>query len=68
VVESLPEDIELLGADARVPRLDSGQWLDYENALAKLPELKREAVLLRLEPADRVEAGALLARRDIVLG
>ncbi len=28
---------------------------------------QREAVLLRLEPADRIEAGALLARRDIVL-
>ncbi|MBK8123620.1 MAG: hypothetical protein IPK54_08745 [Dokdonella sp.] len=25
------------------------QWLDYENALGKLPEIKREAVLLRLE-------------------
>lgn len=49
VVESLPEDSELLGAEAPVPRLDSSQWLDYENALAKLPELKREAVLLRLE-------------------
>jgi RNA polymerase sigma-70 factor (ECF subfamily) len=48
-IESLPEDVELLGADTRVPRLDSGQWLDYENALAKLPELKREAILLRLE-------------------
>ena len=29
---------------------------------------QREAVLLRLEPADRLEAGALLASRDIVLG
>jgi protocatechuate 3,4-dioxygenase beta subunit len=29
---------------------------------------QREAVLLRLEPADRIEAGALLAGRDIVLG
>jgi protocatechuate 3,4-dioxygenase beta subunit len=28
---------------------------------------QREAVLLRLEPADRIEAGALLANRDIVL-
>lgn len=28
----------------------------------------REAVLLRLVPADRIEAGALLAERDIVLG
>ncbi len=29
---------------------------------------QRDAVLLRLEPADRVEPGALLAVRDIVLG
>jgi len=29
---------------------------------------QREAVLLRLERADRIEAGALLAERDIVLG
>jgi protocatechuate 3,4-dioxygenase beta subunit len=29
---------------------------------------QREAVLLRLEPADRIETGALLAMRDIVLG
>ena len=29
---------------------------------------QREAVLLRLEPADRIETGALLAGRDIVLG
>jgi len=29
---------------------------------------QREAVLLRLEPADRIELGALLASRDIVLG
>jgi protocatechuate 3,4-dioxygenase beta subunit len=29
---------------------------------------RREAVMLRLEPADRIEAGALLAPRDIVLG
>lgn len=28
----------------------------------------REAVLMRLEPADRIEPGALLAVRDIVLG
>lgn len=28
----------------------------------------RDAVMLRLEPADRIEAGALLAMRDIVLG
>jgi protocatechuate 3,4-dioxygenase beta subunit len=28
---------------------------------------QREAVLLRLEPADRIETGALLAGRDIVL-
>lgn len=48
VVESLPEDGEP-GLAMQVPRLDSDQWLDYENALAKLPELKREAVLLRLE-------------------
>lgn len=29
---------------------------------------EREAVLMRLEPADRIEPGALLATRDIVLG
>ena len=29
---------------------------------------QREAVLLRLEPADRIEPGALLASRDVVLG
>jgi protocatechuate 3,4-dioxygenase beta subunit len=29
---------------------------------------EREAVLMRLEPADRIEPGALLAARDIVLG
>jgi protocatechuate 3,4-dioxygenase, beta subunit len=29
---------------------------------------QRDAVLLRLEPADRIEPGALLAARDIVLG
>jgi protocatechuate 3,4-dioxygenase beta subunit len=29
---------------------------------------QREAVLLRLGPADRIETGALLASRDIVLG
>ena len=29
---------------------------------------QREAVLLRMEPADRLEPGALLASRDIVLG
>ena len=29
---------------------------------------QRESVLLRLEPADRIETGALLAGRDIVLG
>lgn len=29
---------------------------------------QRDAVLLRLEPADRIEPGALLAMRDIVLG
>lgn len=49
VVEPLPDDGEVEGAQGQVPRLDSDQWLDYENALAKLPELKREAVLLRLE-------------------
>ncbi len=31
-------------------------------------ERHREAVLLRLEPADRIEPGAMLAQRDIVLG
>ena len=49
VVESLPENSEALGMDSLVPRLDQDQWLDYENALGKLPENKREAVLLRLE-------------------
>ena len=49
VVESLPEDSGMVGAETPLPRLDSDQWLDYENALAKLPEIKREAVLLRLE-------------------
>lgn len=49
VVESLPEDGDVPGAESMVPRLDSDQWLDYERALAKLPEPKREAVLLRLE-------------------
>lgn len=29
---------------------------------------EREALMLRLEPADRIEPGALLAQRDIVLG
>lgn len=29
---------------------------------------ERDAVLMRLEPADRIEPGALLATRDIVLG
>ena len=29
---------------------------------------QREAVLLRLEPAERIEPGALLASRDVVLG
>ena len=29
---------------------------------------QREAVLMRLEPADRIEIGALLAGRDIVYG
>lgn len=33
-----------------------------------LGERAREAVLLRLVPAERIEAGALLAERDIVLG
>jgi len=36
------------------------------NALRDLRQ--REAVMLRLEPADRIEPGALLASRDIVLG
>jgi len=36
------------------------------NALRDLRQ--REAVLLRLEPAERIETGALLAGRDIVLG
>jgi len=49
VVESLPDNSEAIGADSLVPRLDQDQWLDYENALGKLPESKREAVLLRLE-------------------
>jgi RNA polymerase sigma-70 factor (ECF subfamily) len=38
----------LLEAGAHLT-LDSEQWLDYEAALARLPEHKREAVLLRLE-------------------
>jgi protocatechuate 3,4-dioxygenase beta subunit len=29
---------------------------------------EREAVLMRLQPADRIEPGALLTTRDIVLG
>lgn len=33
-----------------------------------LGERAREAVLMRLLPAERIEAGALLAERDIVLG
>lgn len=33
-----------------------------------LGERAREAVLMRLVPAERIEAGALLAERDIVLG
>ena len=33
-----------------------------------LGERAREAVLMRLVPAERLEAGALLAERDIVLG
>lgn len=49
VGEALPEDTELLGEAERSRRLDSDQWLDYESALAKLPEHKREAVVLRLE-------------------
>ncbi|SFN33856.1 RNA polymerase sigma factor [Dokdonella immobilis] len=48
-VESITEDDDARGVDSMVPRLDSDQWLDYERALAKLPEPKREAVLLRLE-------------------
>jgi RNA polymerase sigma-70 factor (ECF subfamily) len=47
--ESLPEDSEGLSLEERSRRLDSDQWLDYERALAKLPEHKREAVVLRLE-------------------
>jgi RNA polymerase sigma factor (sigma-70 family) len=49
VAVALPDDPEALGAESAAPRLDSDQWLDYESALAKLPEHKREAVLLRLE-------------------
>jgi RNA polymerase sigma factor (sigma-70 family) len=49
VVVAMPENPEALGAEPGVPRLDTDQWLDYENALAKLAEHKREAVLLRLE-------------------
>jgi RNA polymerase sigma-70 factor (ECF subfamily) len=48
-LESLPDDGDVRAADTPTPRLDSSQWLDYENALAKLAERKREAVLLRLE-------------------
>lgn len=49
VTIGLADSPEALDAPLSVPRLDSDQWLDYENALAKLPEHKREAVLLRLE-------------------
>ena len=49
VGEALPEDTELLCEAELSRRLDSDQWLDYERALAKLPEHKREAVVLRLE-------------------
>jgi RNA polymerase sigma factor (sigma-70 family) len=49
VTIGLPDSPEALDAPMSAPRLDSDQWLDYENALAKLPEHKREAVLLRLE-------------------
>lgn len=49
VVVPLPENSEALDVAPPVPRLDSDEWLDYENALAKLPQHKREAVLLRLE-------------------
>ena len=45
----LPDDDELREHVVATPRLDSDQWLDYESALAKLSERKREAVLLRLE-------------------
>jgi RNA polymerase sigma factor (sigma-70 family) len=48
-IDPLPENSELLGADSLVPRLDQDQWLDYEKALGKLSESKREAVLLRME-------------------
>lgn len=49
VLEPLPDDVERLAAETQVPRLDSSQWLDYEDALSKLPQIKREALLLRLE-------------------
>lgn len=49
VAVAMPDDPDALDAAPGAPRLDSDQWLDYENALAKLPEHKREAVLLRLE-------------------
>jgi protocatechuate 3,4-dioxygenase beta subunit len=34
----------------------------------RLREREREAVLLRLEPADSIEPAAFLAERDIVVG
>jgi RNA polymerase sigma-70 factor (ECF subfamily) len=49
VAVEMPDDPDALGAEPAAPRLDTDQWLDYENALAKLAEHKREAVLLRLE-------------------
>lgn len=49
VVVALPDNTEALAVEPSAPRLDSDQWLDYENALARLPAHKREAVLLRLE-------------------
>ncbi len=47
--EPLPDDTQPLDAALQVPRLDSDEWLDYERALGKLPELKRDAIVLRLE-------------------
>jgi RNA polymerase sigma factor (sigma-70 family) len=49
VGESLADNTDAIGVEDHSRRLDSDQWLDYERALAKLTETKREAVVLRLE-------------------
>ena len=47
-----------------------GETLNSRDRLfnALRDERQRDAVMLRLERADRIETGALLANRDIVLG